>query len=354
MITLPSALAAVAVPALALAPAMASAPAGSGAGIGVQPACSSAPLHPGRSYRLDAGGLSPGVQVTNPGTGSEDISLSVRPVPASLPLHGKGYPVPPSWVSFGYPRLLGLVGQHAVRVGASGSATVPVTVSLPAGARAGTYVALLTASTGASPSAGRASLGAAAGTYMIFTVGIPRPPWPPSLLAATGNCWAPPGTYESWQQWTGTPSGPPPGWHWDGAATARAWVYTPPPGWSYSWADPRNPGQVYRGGQPARPCADAASYPDSQTGTWIGIAQYPDTSTPAGCSAWLAASARGTLGAEPVTGAPARHGAPAGRTATALAAASVRPVRGYVAAAVLAVLCAAAVSALLWRRRGRR
>ena len=74
-------------------------------------------------------------------------------------------------------------------------------------------------------------------------------------------------------------------------------------------AAPMHPREVYQGG-PARPCADAAAYQGGTPpggGQWIG-GQYPDTSTAAGCAAWLRASADGTLGGEPAATVATVHG----------------------------------------------
>ena len=257
--------------------------------------------------------------------------------PAGLAAPGRGYPVSRSWVHVGYPRLLWLVGQHSVRLSPGASASLPVTVDVPVRARRGAYVGVLAAVAGTSQAPG-AALGAAAGTYLIFTVGERVPHWPPSLLGL--GCWTAPGQPESWQEWSGTTMpAPPPGWHW---TAADGWAYTPPPGWSWSWSDPMHPREVYQGG-PARPCANAAAYQGGTPpggGQWIG-GQYPDTSTAAGCAAWLRASEDGTLGAEPAIMAASTGPAPAHR--------SVTP--GWLALAGLACAAVAVVVFRLWLRR---
>ena len=265
-------------------------PPASGAGISAAPVCG-AGLQPGH-----AAALSP-VTVTNPGSAAEDIAVAVAPVPPGSRLAGRGYPVPPSWIHVSYPRAWWVIGQHSVRLGAGASASLPVSVDVPTGARRGAYVAELAAVAGTSQAPG-AALGAAARTYLIFTVNERVPPWPASLLGLGAGCWAPPGQPDSWQEWSGQPGPQPPGWHWAQVISdTYEWEYTPPPGWSYDWADTSDPHDVYHGG-PAQPCADAADYPDRQGGDWIG-SQYPDTSTAAGCAEWLRASADGALGAEP-------------------------------------------------------
>ena len=117
----------------------------SGAGISAQPVCG-AGLQPGHSAALSP------VTVTNPGSDTESITLAVAPVPRGAKLAGRGYPVPPSWIRVGYPRLLWVIGQHSVRLGTGASASLPVTVDVPAGARRGAYVAVLAAVAGTSPS----------------------------------------------------------------------------------------------------------------------------------------------------------------------------------------------------------
>jgi hypothetical protein len=171
-------------------------------------------------------------------------------------------------------------------------------VNVPPGAKRGTYAAGLEVSTGTGTGGEQNAAGAE--SVMVFTVGIARPRWSSRQMAAAGNCWSPPGTYEPWQQWAATtyPT-PPPGWHWEGAPVS-AWAYTPPGGWEENGSTMR---QVYLGGRPVVTCASAALWTRrdgklNDSVPWIG-GQYPDTSTPAGCAAWLAASNAGTLGSEP-------------------------------------------------------
>lgn len=270
--------------------------AGSGAGIQSDPVCLPTPLQPGHSYELETNGFSDvkGADVSNTGTGTEALALSVGPQQWNLP----GMRVPASWVTFSYPKHLLILTSHSVSVAAGGSAIIPVTVNVPSGAADGTYVAGLTVSSGTG--SGGAQFGSAGEVPMIFTVGISKPDWTPKQMAATGNCWTPEGAYESWQQWAGSsyPT-PPPGWNWEGGQT-HAWVYTPPGGW---FETTYGSGQVYRGGRPVVTCASAALWTQrdgklDDSVPWIG-GQYPDTSTPPGCAAWLAASAKGTLTSEP-------------------------------------------------------
>lgn len=276
-------------------------PAGGTAGVGISadPVCAAAPLQPGHAT------VFPAVTVTNTGTTSGNITVRAEPVGVQQELYRHGYTIPASWVSVTYPRHLFVFTQHSVNLKPGTSANVPVSVTVPSGARPGAYVADLVASEsadGSGASGVEAHLAAGAATYLLFTVGIRQPSWPPRLL---GLCWGPtPGHYAPWPEWSGTSQAvPPPGWHWvaatAGAPTTATWAYTPPRGWSWNWSDPSNPRQVYRGRKP-HPCVNGAAYGDGAPGggPWVG-GQYPDTSTKAGCAAWLAASVHGTLTAEP-------------------------------------------------------
>jgi hypothetical protein len=144
------------------------APASVGVGIQANPVCLAAAAQPGHGYPLGT------VYVVNTGSGSESVSLK-----AETPFNGlKGQHVPPSWVGFGYPRLLLVIGQDSVSLGAGQSAYIPVTVSVPAGARPGMYGADLVAGTVAaapSGSGGHAVFGAGAETDLEFAV-APGPP----------------------------------------------------------------------------------------------------------------------------------------------------------------------------------
>lgn len=181
---------------------------GTGAGIAADPVCLRTPLQPGHASQLETNGFADikGAQVHNTGTGSEALALAVEPQQWHLP----GMPVPPGWVTFGYPKHLIIFRSTSVSLAAGASATIPVTVTVPATAARGTYVAGLEVSTGTG--SGEVQLGAGAESLMVFTVGISKPDWPAQQLAATGNCWAPPGAYVPWQQWASTsyPT-PPPG-----------------------------------------------------------------------------------------------------------------------------------------------
>lgn len=317
---------------------------GTGAGIEAAPVCLGTPLHPGHSYELETNGFSDtkGADITNTGTGSEDLYLAVTRQAWHLP----GMAVPSGWVSFGYPRHLLIFSSHDVSLSAGSSAIIPVTVTVPATAATGTYVAGLTVSTGTGT--GGAQLGAADEVPLIFTVGISKPHWTARQMAATGYCWAPEGTYVSWQQSTGSAyPDPPPGWHWV-SGTDGSWDYTPPPGWYETWT---GSGQVYRGGHPVVTCASAALWTRrdgklDDSVPWIG-GQYPDTSTPAGCAAWLAASADHTLTTEPAVPSKAPAGPRPVRVHIAHVASTTRA--GTSSSSVLGIVILAVVIVAIFR-----
>ena len=131
--------------------------ASTGVGISVSPVCLTTAAQPGHSYTLQTG--LGDVQVENTGSSSESITLYVR-----LPLsrNGKKH-FPPSWISVPSPVTLN-PGQVA---------SVPLKLTIPPGARGGTYGADLVASTmpvsGGSPAIGLAT-GAAAIDTVTFTV----------------------------------------------------------------------------------------------------------------------------------------------------------------------------------------
>jgi hypothetical protein len=148
--------------------AMLALPASVGVGISGFPACLPVPAQPGHSYVLH-------VSVVNTGSGGESISIQTGP-----PVNGlKGIAVPPQWVSFGYPKLLGIIGQGSVSLSPGQQASVPVTVSVPAGAKPGLYGANLVAGAMSAPSpggGGQAVLGAAAEDDLEFAVAPGKAP----------------------------------------------------------------------------------------------------------------------------------------------------------------------------------
>jgi hypothetical protein len=144
------------------------APASVGVGIGGNPVCLGVVAQPSHSYSLG------NVYVTDTGSGSEAVSLH-----AETPFNGlKGLHFPESWVTFGYPKLLGIIGQSSVNLnpgtGPGTAADVPATLNVAPDAKPGEYAADLVAGTVASPSpggGGQAVFGAGAETNLLFTVG---------------------------------------------------------------------------------------------------------------------------------------------------------------------------------------
>jgi hypothetical protein len=151
---------------------MIAAPASTGVGIQGNPVCLSVTAQPGHSYPLGT------VYVVD--TGSDGESLSVRATGTlggqSAPAHSQ--PFPPSWVSVGYPRHDLFFGSSSVSLPAGGDAYLPVTLNVPGNAQPGLYAGNLVAGIAGTPSAGSgmvAGLGAAAGTGLNFSVGVPAP-----------------------------------------------------------------------------------------------------------------------------------------------------------------------------------
>ena len=263
-----------------------------GAGVSLAPVCERTPIQPGGSATIQ-----PGLTFVNTGNGDEHVSVAVQQLSADSWFHRIAYPVPRSWVSVSYPRELWVIPQHSVDVHPGGHASLPVTITVPAGARRGAYAALLDAGAG-QPTTGQpgvtGNLGAAGMSWLFFLVGVSQPPhWPLRLLGM--GCWAKPNRWVPWQEMAGTwYTTPPPGWHW--STVDQNWAYAPPPGWVWNWGV--NPSrEEYRGGHPTQPCLSAAAVARYNKGAyppWLGHG-YPYTSTRAGCRQWLAASAAGTL-----------------------------------------------------------
>jgi hypothetical protein len=120
-------------------------PAGVTAGIQADPVCLPATAQPGHSYPLT-------VYVQ----GSGALTLAVAPITTGLA--ARLHQVPASWVSFSQNPAAG---------------TVPLTLAVPPGAAPGAYESDIEAATGTAPSGGgtQATLGAAATTAIVFTVG---------------------------------------------------------------------------------------------------------------------------------------------------------------------------------------
>jgi hypothetical protein len=151
--------------ALASVPAMlalAGSPASTGTGIQPGPVCLATTIHPGAARAL------PPVTVQDTGSGGESIALHIQK-PAG---HGTmpGRPVPPSWVTFTYPRKWLVLSQSSVPLGPGATAPVPASLAVPSAAAPGRYVAWIGAAPAGSGTAGKANFGAEAFTYLEFTV----------------------------------------------------------------------------------------------------------------------------------------------------------------------------------------
>jgi hypothetical protein len=176
-------------------------PASVGVGIGAEPVCLGTVAQPGHSYPLG------NVYVVNTGSGGESVTLR-----AEAPFNGlKGQHFPPSWVSAAYPELLGVIGQDHLSLTAGGSAYVPLTLAVPAGARPGGYAADLVAGTVSAPSpggGGQAVFGAGAETNLEFTVGPGgKPPSCPQDPSVTPDPKVPASAYSPVSQASGHASG---------------------------------------------------------------------------------------------------------------------------------------------------
>ena len=121
-------------------------------GVGVQaaPVRLAGAAQAGQSYQL------PALAVIN--TGSEPEAITVR-VERILP--GPGQAVPPAWVQ--------ITGQ-GTRVAPHAEASIPLSLSVPGGAKPGAYLTELVAYGSAAIRAGSANLGAAAATKLEFRV----------------------------------------------------------------------------------------------------------------------------------------------------------------------------------------
>jgi hypothetical protein len=152
--------------ALAAFPAIAAgAPGSTGAGIQAAAECGAAPA--GHTTAL------PAVYVVNTGSGTETLKLSVIPAPRPR----GALAVPPSWVTF---------SPGSVQVAAGGSATVPVTLDIPAGATRGQYRARIEVVTAAPAGPGGTGVSVAAGgaTWLAVAVGGTRPDCPAGAATA--------------------------------------------------------------------------------------------------------------------------------------------------------------------------
>jgi hypothetical protein len=115
---------------------------------------------PGKSYAL------PPVAVINTGTQTETITVRVERIG-----HGRGLPVPPSWVH-----------ASSVRLDSHEIARIPLQLAVPGNARTGAYLSDVVVVAATSVVTGRANLGVAAATKLEFRVG--RDPGPGPAIPA--------------------------------------------------------------------------------------------------------------------------------------------------------------------------
>jgi hypothetical protein len=251
------------IPAVLLATAaLSGAPGAAGVGIGASDVCLSTPARPGGSYQ-------PGtVYVTDTGSARETITVQAGPMPSwqvqtAITVNGAqryvvqavphpeddftrhARPVPPGWVSIGYPALLWIIPRHSVSLAPGQGTNIPVTLRIPADARHGQYEAALTARTAdaAAPGGGaQAVLGAAAATVLKFSVD-----------AAPPDCTPAPPPQPWWAAPPAAGTARPAGWGYipardaDGTAElAGVWTYIPPRG----HASPAAPGGMPPGWKP--------------------------------------------------------------------------------------------------------
>jgi hypothetical protein len=125
--------------------------------------------HPGGTYTL------PSLYVVNTGTEAESISIQVERLSSGPGTRigtktstgtGTGWTVSPSWI-----QITGLGAQLAP----GGSAEIPLKLSLPAGAQAGSYSSDLVVTGSTAVTTGDVRFGAAAATALEFSI-VPNPP----------------------------------------------------------------------------------------------------------------------------------------------------------------------------------
>ncbi len=132
-----------------------------GAGVGASPIVLSSVADPGHTYRL------PSLYVVNTGTVASAYRVRVERLS-----RGTGRTVPTGWVHF---------GRNDLSLGPKESASIPITLEVPANSAAGDYLSDLVAGTMAErASGGGAVIGAQAATKLVFRVssGPPSFPWP--------------------------------------------------------------------------------------------------------------------------------------------------------------------------------
>lgn len=162
-------------------------PASVGVGIGGAPVCPAASVQPGQSVSLGS------IYVVNTGSGSEDITLRAEAPANGLP----GVSFPASWVSFGYPKTLWVIGRSSVTLSPGQGTDIPATLAVPAGAKPGLYASDLLAGTMSAPSpgsGGQAVFGAGAEENLQFAVAPAKAPscTDPVVAKVPGAQYAPP------------------------------------------------------------------------------------------------------------------------------------------------------------------
>jgi hypothetical protein len=121
-------------------------------GVGVQaaPVRLAHAAHAGQSYQL------PALAVINTGSQPESVTVRVQRI-----MPGPGRAVPPAWIH--------ITGQ-GVRLAPHAEGSIPLSLSVPGGAKPGAYLTELVAYGSAAVQAGGANLGAAAATKLEFRV----------------------------------------------------------------------------------------------------------------------------------------------------------------------------------------
>lgn len=134
-----------------------------GVGVGASPITLGEPVLAGESYAM------PPLYVLNTGTEPARYTISVERIS-----EGEGQPVPPEWI---------VLGDNRFVLEPRQSAFVPVTLTVPESAPAGSYLTNLVAAAGRPSLGGGTGLGAAAAARLTFTVAGPSVsvPLPPPL-----------------------------------------------------------------------------------------------------------------------------------------------------------------------------
>jgi hypothetical protein len=125
-----------------------------GAGVSASPIALRTQAQPGSIYRL------PDLYVVNTGTEASIYRLKIEELSP-----GEGRIVPPGWVQF---------ARNGFRLQPRESASVPLTLNVPADARPGSYVSDVLVGTVPQSHLGGAIAGAQAATKLLFRVGGPH------------------------------------------------------------------------------------------------------------------------------------------------------------------------------------